>query len=351
MKILIASHSFAPALGGIEQVSQILAREFAALGHSVRVVTRTPADREEAAGYTVHRAPSLRSLWQLLRWADVYLQSNIALHSLWPALLARTPTLVVYHTWLQRADGRIAWQDRLKRLASRLVTRNLAVSACLARSLPARCGVIPNPYNDALFTCEPRVQPDAELLFLGRLVSDKGADLLLDALALLAVRGLKPRLSVIGSGPEEPALRTQAARLQLQDRVDFQGALRGPALVERLRAHRILVVPSRWAEPFGLVALEGMACGLEVVAADIGGLPEALGGCGSTFTAGDARALADQLAMALARPVPQQRPSAEAVRHLARHRAGAVAHAYLAQLAELAPARAPAATGARGETP
>ena len=54
-----------------------------------------------------------------------------------------------------------------------------------------------------------------------------------------------------------------------------------------MNRHRVMVVPSIWEEPFGIVALEGLACGCEVVIARSGGLPEATGPFGVTFKRGD----------------------------------------------------------------
>ena len=57
----------------------------------------------------------------------------------------------------------------------------------------------------------------------------------------------------------------------------------GPDVVALLNRHLIIVVPSRWQEPFGLVALEGIACGCVALGANCGGLPNAIGGAGATF--------------------------------------------------------------------
>jgi glycosyltransferase involved in cell wall biosynthesis len=109
-----------------------------------------------------------------------------------------------------------------------------------------------------------------------------------------------------------------------------------------LNQHRILAVPSRWEEPFGVVALEGIACGCVVVAADGGGLPEAIGPCGVTFARGDAGALAERF-RELLRPGADLRPfHAAAPAHLARHATREVAARYLAVFREaLHPRRAP----------
>jgi glycosyltransferase involved in cell wall biosynthesis len=337
MRILLSSHFFAPSVGGIEQVSGILAEEFCRLGHEVRVLTTTPAEHEPAdQPFTVFRNPPRSTVFAQVRWCDAYLQSNISLATFWPAVLLRKPTLIVYHTWLSRADGSIGWQDRLKRWVSRLAARNLGVSGAVARSVSASCGIVPNPYRDDLFGLRPEVARDRDLVFLGRLVSDKGADLLLDALSLLKKRGLAPNLSIIGTGDEDAKLRLQAESAGLSGQVDFLGKLTGEDLVRALNRHRIMVIPSRWEEPFGLVALEALACGLLPVGSSGGGLADAMGPCGVVFPSGDAATLADRLEELLARPETLASRLASAPNHLARHTRHAVATAYLEHLREIA---------------
>src|ERR1044071_8621228 len=117
----------------------------------------------------------------------------------------------------------------------------------------------------------------------------------------------KARLTIAGDGPEREPLETQAVKLGLQSRVEFVGSQSSHQLAELLRQHQILVVPSRWREPFGIVALEGIACGCVIVGSAEGGLAEAIGPCGLTFPNGDARALADILARLLTDPAERDR--------------------------------------------
>jgi glycosyltransferase involved in cell wall biosynthesis len=161
---------------------------------------------------------------------------------------------------------------------------------------------------------------------VGRLVSDKGADLLLEAMALL---GSRPQLTVAGDGPERARLEKQSSDLQLQSRVAFIGSQTSEQLAALLRHHQILVVPSRWAEPFGIVALEGIACGCVVLGSAEGGLAEAIGPCGVTFPNGDARALAHVLARLLEDPAECDRLRANAPAHLSRFTPRSVARVYL----------------------
>jgi glycosyltransferase involved in cell wall biosynthesis len=334
MRILITSHLFSPSVGGVEQVGGVLAEEFSALGHEVRVVTRTQgaAEDEPPASYRVVRLPGRVRLVALTLWADVVLQNNISLATLWPALLLGTPAVVTYQTWVTQPGGRIGWRERVKLLCVRGVWLNVAVSRALAASLPVACELIPNPYRENVFHPDPEVPRDRDLVMVGRLVSDKGADCLIDALSLLRARGLAPNLTIVGAGPEEDFLRRQAARAGLGPQIAFAGVVTGADLRRVLNRHRILVVPSRTPEPYGIVALEGAACGCGIVGSGQGGLPEAIGPCGVTYPNGDASALADAVARLLGDPQLLGRMVSAAPAHLAGHRRREVAEAYLGLL-------------------
>jgi glycosyltransferase involved in cell wall biosynthesis len=151
----------------------------------------------------------------------------------------------------------------------------------------------------------------------------------LRALKILQSEGLTPDLTIVGSGPEEQTLRRLATELALDRQVTFAGNLSGAALAETLNRHRILAVPSRWAEPFGLVALEGIACGCVVVGSERGGLKEAIGPCGITFENGNEQALAGALREILRSPETEAKLRARAGEHLQKFRASVAAAAYL----------------------
>ena len=323
MKILLGSHHFFPSIGGIETVSNLLAREFLALGHAVRVVTQTEGNGDFP--FPVIRRPDAFELLRQIRWCDVFLQNNISLRTLWPLLFVRRPLCIAHQTWITNSDGSIAWQHRLKRFVLRYAT-SVAISRAIAEQLPVPSVQAGNPYDDKVFTDVPAESRTKELIFVGRLVSDKGANLLLEAMGLLE---LKPRLTIAGDGPERTRLEKRTAELQLQSRVDFIGSQTSEQLAKLLRQHQILVVPSRWREPFGIVALEGIACGCVVVGSGEGGLAEAIGPCGVTFPNGDARALANALSRLLEDPAECDRLRQNAAAHLARFAPRSVANVYL----------------------
>ena len=327
MKILFSSYAYAPNIGGIETVSALLAREFVAAGHEIVLVTETPPPSDTAETFSVIRQPNFLALRHWLRWCDVVFQNNISLRHLIPALLACEPVLLVHQTWMRNTRGEIGWNDQIKRLLVRRV-RNVAISTAIARDVGAACEIIGNPYDDRLFGLLPGVARDRDIIFVGRLVSDKGADLLLSA-----VRAIEPAPSVtiVGSGPEEEKLRASARGLD----VLFAGAKSGHELTELLNRHHIIAISSRWAEPFGVVALEGIACGCIAVGSAAGGLPEAIGNCGLTFPNGNKHELRDRLQRLLTDPSLGDSLRANAPEHLERFRAGNVARRYLEILAGL----------------
>src|SRR3984893_4273617 len=328
MKILFSSYLFYPSVGGIESVSRVLAEKVAAAGNDVHVITQSPGNVVPGANYKVTRRPSITQLLTLLRWCDLFFQNNISLRSLIPALILRKPTLVVHQTWLQNTSGGVGWNNRIKHGLLRSVT-NVAISKAVAGGISAHSLVIGNPYDDRIFRSLTNLARDKSLVFVGRLVSDKGADLLLRALKLLQNDNLFPDLTIVGSGPEEKDLQRLATELGVDRQLTFAGQKSGAAIAEILNRHRILIVPSRWEEPFGVVALEGIACGCIVVGSEKGGLKEAIGPCGLTFENGNIRALGDQLKRLLNDLDLQAKLRDHATEHLAKFQSDVIAAAYL----------------------
>jgi len=334
MKILFSSYAYAPFIGGIETVSALLAREFLAASHEIILVTETPALALSADPFEIARNPSLARLLQLVRWSEVVFQNNISLRHLLPALLVRKPVLVVHQTWIRNIAGEIGWKDRIKRALLPRV-RNVAVSLAIADDINIGAEVIGNPYDDCIFKLIPHLARDRELLFVGRLVSDKGVDVLLRALGILRQQNVSACLTIIGRGREETTLRALVCELGLDQAVTFVGEKVGPELAELMNRHQVIVIPSRWPEPFGIVALEGIACGCIVVGSEQGGLSETIGNCGMTFPNGDSQELADRLRTLLSDSQMCEKFRAAAATHLERFRAQTVARHYLALLREL----------------
>ncbi len=153
-------------------------------------------------------------------------------------------------------------------------------------AVPNRIEVVPPGVDHQVFRPGDRavarrrlgLGPGPVLLFVGRIQPLKGADVAIRALGGLSGRSSPPATLVIVGGPSGPQgettlgdLHLLVADLGLVDRVRFVDAQAQEALVDYYRAADVGLVPSR-SESFGLVALEAAACGLPVVASDVGGL-------------------------------------------------------------------------------
>ena len=133
-----------------------------------------------------------------------------------------------------------------------------------------------------------------DFLFVGEMRSIKGVDVLLNALALIDIRQ-RPSLTLVGDGPQEAEFAALAQSLGLSSHVKFVGR---KLMVEAMALGRILVVPSI-RESFPYVVIEAMAASIPIIAADVGGISEALPeDC--LFPAGNIGALAEKLHTELA---------------------------------------------------
>ncbi len=330
MKILLITHVFHPGVGGIETVSRILAEEFQKAGHEVRVVTRTQAETPDKFAYCIIRNPNRSELLAQHRWCDVCFHNNLCAGYAWPLLVFHRPWVIAHHMWLDSADGvagESSWRGRWKKRLTQ-IAENLAVSRAIAEKLPGRAQVVGNPYDENVFFDDGKTAREKDLIFCGRLVSDKGVPLLVSALGILQKKNLFPHLTLVGEGPEKVTLQTQAETLGVEKQISFAGNKSPQEVAGELRAHRVQIVPSSWNEPFGLVALEGLACGCKLIVSKSGGLPEAAGKCARIFSPNDVESLALEIERALLEPT-NIRDDAERRTHLARFKKATIAQLYL----------------------
>jgi glycogen synthase len=325
MKILACSHRFLPDIGGIETSTAVLAAAWVRMGHDVTIVSRTPGSAE-VDGLRVERSPDPIAFLKLVRGVDVVWQNNPSLPWLAQARTLGARVLVTHQTWLTQPDGSVGMRERAKAFSLQGLPQ-VAISRAIARHAPGCGWIIPNPF-DAKFLASSAAPGKRihDLAFVGRMVSDKGIGLLLSSLELLERQGVNPSVVLVGDGPEravvENWIRSRSGR---SSRMLVKGALAPEAVAEVLASSGVLAVPSIWEEPFGIVALEGIAAGCTVVASDGGGLPEAVGPCGLLARRGDAEDFGHKLAVALTMPPPG---AADAQAHLSRFTADRVATDY-----------------------
>jgi len=143
------------------------------------------------------------------------------------------------------------------------------------RVSPEKLRLIHYPVTDAGLESEPFAPkpPGDSLLFVGRLTNLKGADYLIRAIPQAAQHlGRTLGLTVIGDGPERSQLEQLAKRLNVQSR--FLGWLNGDDKLNEMRESSLLVVPSRWPEPFGLVGIEAGCLSVPAAGFALGGIPD-----------------------------------------------------------------------------
>jgi glycosyltransferase involved in cell wall biosynthesis len=154
---------------------------------------------------------------------------------------------------------------------------------------------IVHPVPAALQT--PRALPmsDApEILFVGQVIRGKGVDLMLKALTNLQGEW---QATIVGEGNHLETCKRLAEDLGIANRVNFPGWVPHQDLDDYYRSARLLVVPSRWPEPFGMVGIEAMARGRPVVAFANGGIPDWLdhGNTGFLIPADDLSGMASAI--------------------------------------------------------
>lgn len=296
MKIVFYSPNFYPLVGGLENVVMDLAVELSRRNHDVRVLTLTLSSGTDSFPFELVRGFTFVEAVRHINWGDVFVQFNISLKGILPWLFTSRPLVATHHN-LYPNKSITGWLKKV--VARRLANVNTGCSQFIADHYHQGI-VLPNPYNEQVFEQTKSEKQEGSIVFLGRLVSDKGCSIVLDALSQLNRNtALKPYLTIVGDGPEKDLLIQKTDDLGLQGQVRFAGTVVGRPLASLLQEQQIMVVPSAYQEPFGIVALEGIASSCFVIGSDTGGLPEAIGPCGVTFRMGNVSELTSLLEKAL----------------------------------------------------
>ena len=283
-------------MNGVEVVRLPRWREYSS---TPIVPTMTSAIRAEAAG---DPAPDLFHLHFPYPWGEVS----------WLRAKTDTPTVLTYHSDIVRQKGALELYKPFLRRALDRVDLVIASSPNMVEHSPYlsavshKCRVVPFGIDVDAFAETPALakraaelrKPHGErpiILFVGRLIYYKGADVLVRAMASVP----EADLVIIGSGPLESELREIAVANQMADRVTFLGGQPFDELVAWYHAADVFALPSTArSEAFGLVQLEAHATGTPVVSTTLTtGVPFANqdGETGLTVPPGDVEALAEAL--------------------------------------------------------
>ncbi|WP_435068279.1 glycosyltransferase [Haloplanus sp. C73] len=337
IRVLHVCKHYHPFTGGIENVVRRLVTGID--GVEFRVLTTAERGRgsvDEVDGVRVVRAGNLGDvkstplaptfplrLRQQLAWADLahyHLPFPVgpASHAL---VRPDTPHVATFHDdIIDKGPIVYPYEPILNRFlddARRvLVTSpNMRDECDRIRPFADKTTVIPLGVDTDDDPITPRRPTDRHVLFVGRLVPFKGVDTLVSAMG-----DVDGRLSVVGRGPERPALERQAEREGVADRVTFEGFVSEERLEHLYRTADVFVLPSVSAnESFGIVQLEAMQHGLPVVNTALPtGVPYVSvdGETGRTVAPGDPDALADAIDALLDDPERYERYSVAAQRRV-----------------------------------
>lgn len=356
MRILMLTWEYPPrVVGGIAHVVSELSRALAQEGNEVEVITTLEENLpefEKSDGVTVHRvAPYHGRPLNFFAWVH---QLNLAMLEKGVCLCRkRRFDLVHAHDWLvayagrgikhifqmpliasvhatefgrnhglhndeQRYIGEVEWFLTYEAWRVICNSRYMREEIESVFNLPQdKISIIPNGIRPAAFQVsapDPAVRqrfagPEEKILFfIGRLVREKGAQVLLEALPAIRERIPHVRAIIAGQGPYAEELHRISLQFGLDRQVTFAGYI-DEETRNQLYAHAdVAVFPSLY-EPFGLVALEAMATGTPVVVGDTGGFAETVehGVNGIRVAVENASELAEQVCALLGNPEPARR--------------------------------------------
>jgi len=210
----------------------------------------------------------------------------------------------LFFTWqniLRRYPPPFSWMERynLDNAAYAIAGNREGKDILRAKGYCGRVAVIPQ------FGVDPEIyKPNGGVKeervftigYIGRLVEEKGVDLLLQALSGLPGGW---RLRILGGGPQKGRLERLVGELDLRERVAFDLPIPSPGMPDYYRGLDLLVLPSHtrphWKEQFGRVLIEAMASGVPVVGSDSGEIPHVIGEAGLIFPEDDALALREAI--------------------------------------------------------
>jgi len=316
-KVLMLSTEFYPHIvGGLGRVTSALAPELAKLGYEVHVVTAespVAAEHETYCGVFVHRvinqtdpahdfllktAAINQGLVQYalglgIRFDVIHAHDWLVAGAAWTiSKVLRVPLVSTIHAtefgrnsglhneinrYIDGKEWRLTYESRRIIVNSRYMVRELVDHF----SIPAdKIDIVPNGIEPDRLLCATDIEvlrqkhnmPQRNvILFVGRLVYEKGAQVLLQAVPAVLREHPDTLFVIAGDGPYKPFLEQLVREQNVAGNVRFFGKANDRDLSELLTLASVQVVPSLY-EPFGIVALEAMAAGVPVVTSDRGGL-------------------------------------------------------------------------------
>jgi glycogen(starch) synthase len=329
MRILIWSDAFWPEIGGLEVFGTSLVTELQRRGHECRIITNQRefvdpnlSHYRDMPIYRFHFAKMLveNDLAEIRSTQEAcasviaeFKPEVIHLNSVQGGIVhfnlqqkrRRLPALLTLHDnfLFQLSDKMTQWAlrhvDALATVSDSVRRNALAFDPRLSPRLQVVLNALPVPELSPT-----PLPPTRRILAFGRLVKEKGFDLAIKAFARIAGRFPDAILTIAGDGSEKASLQKLAVESGIADRIHFSGWVSPEKIPELINEHSLVVMPSRWQEPFGLAALQAAQMGRPLIASITGGIPEIVidGVTGKLFENENLSALTEALASLLENP-------------------------------------------------
>lgn len=329
MRVVYRSPGFPPDIGGIETLAGQLLPALRDRGHEFLVIAGGPSeirsDDGAAPDIPVVRFPFTSALLarDLRQIADLRGRARRAEQEFEPNLVhlnfggpdaffhlfeRTTPTLLTLHAPIPETDGDSEpMTARLARGASWTSAVSQAVLddvLAFAPDIGERSSVVYNGVVDPGRPVVPLPFDPPRILCVGRVSPEKGFDVAIDAFPRVLASHPEARLTIAGGGHALDSLRRRAAARGVAEAVEFTGPVARERVPELIETATVVAIPSRWREPFCLVAVEAAQAARPVVATGIAGLRETVanGETGTLVPLEDAAALGRALVEVLDEP-------------------------------------------------
>lgn len=330
MRILILSNVPPATVGGAEVQALHLARHWASSGHNVMVAGNgnTPFTDKNLK---IERIPTLQryrwlrassyivsALWMLWRYRNKYdviycrfLKEQAFVASLAKLIFRlRQPLVACPACASTGGEAELIKMSKLRHIWLALLKNNVTTVNAMSQQIEAEMldlGFHPTQISNisngvVIPPAHPRDTNSTECisaLFIGRLTHQKGLDTLLEAMHTLKLGGYNLQLHLVGDGPLHKILVETTERLNLSDRIFFEGPVAPSYISEKLASADLFILPSRFEGMPGAL-LEAIAHGVPAVVTRVSGSEEVIDpSIGWTVPAGDSSALADAIQSAL----------------------------------------------------
>ncbi len=295
MKVAIVVNVFPPKwLAGTEIATYNLAETLAKRGHEVHVITSLDEGLPEVScekGFHIHRLPRIKTrfIGGLIFWTDIIralrkIKPDIvhaqSLISGMPALLSNKLLKTPYVIYGRGSD--VYLPDWFTKLTAKTILKNASAVIALTEHMKAAMQaiysrdivVVPNGINLREDTGgqSERGNPGKRILFVGRLHPVKGTRHLLGAMSIVHRDMPEAKLILVGDGEERENLESLTDSLGIRECVEFAGKVPHERIQDCMNQAEVFVHPSL-SEGFPVTIIEAMACGLPIVATNVGGIP------------------------------------------------------------------------------